>query len=1511
MKRRVVCFLLAAFLLLGLIPATAVTANAASNLTTSEKAIELLKKFEGFSMYAKWDYAQWSIGYGSRCEEGEYPNGITKDEADTLLRKELVGIEAALNSFADTHKLTFKQNQFDALILFSYNNGTGWMARPAEGEHAYFRQSVIDGDTGNTFIYNICLWANVNEGGEMTPVPGLLTRRLCEAAMYLDGTYTLTPPDNYNYVIFDSRGGVQAPLAQDRMQGYDSNELVAIKPYAVKEGYRFLGWYTPVNGGRWITMLDESIHGQTLYAYWQRGDGEVDKNGNVIGVSVNYTWSASNLPNLNVYSEPKASSKVMTTLKKSDTITMVQDYVDASGMKWGKLNSGYWVQLGSPVPSKPIAPQPLPQVTVTNAYVNVRASATANSDLAGKLYLGDKVDLIRVTNVNGEYWGKCSLGWVALKYTDYDPNSTGSDESMGEPMATGVVTANNYLNVRSGAGTNYALTGKLLPGDQVNIYSIKSVNGHEWGRISQGWVCLDYVKYQLVEEDEPTIPTDPEDTTKPSDPTEPSEPSEPEEEDPNVRQGIVTCANVLRIREKAGIEHKQVGYLPNGTKIKIYETTVVKGVTWGRIDEGWVSLDYVKVLPSKEELDNAKIGYITCNNVVNIRSGPGTNNMLVTTLPTGTEVLVFEQTKVNGIGWARIEQGWVCMLYLTLTNETPDATDPTTPTTPTTPDVTPNPGDPVQPTPKVSYTGKVINANSVRVRSGAGLNYAEVASVALNTKLVITEVTLVNGVGWGKIDKGWICLNYVALDPTVNNVQGTVDGVVVSPKIPLNVRQNPGAQYQKVGELANGSKVKVHEIKMVGATAWGRVDNGWVSMTYIQLKVPTSGAVVNPNPGDKPDTPDVDTPDVDDPDVIATGVVINTNALRVRVKPGVSNAEVTRLTMGTPVKIYEEKTVDNALWGRIEQGWVSMAYIQKDRAPAENEQAMTGVVVVNDTPLNVRTGPGTNYMKITTLANGTAVTVYRTVLNGTESWGEIDQGWVAMRYVKITGVKPTDPTEPDATEPKPTDPKPTEPSDPTEPTEPKPTEPEDVTELKIIVEADGFAELEKYVNLKKLDLSGSTCYAEILAYMEAHPEIEVIYTVDLGGSTAVNKVTLLELLPDEFTADTLIENLKYLPNVNTLKLRKMELDLTKVDELIAAYPDIHITYTVDICGSEVDAEAESAIISTITEAKVEEAVERMNKVPGLKHVNLMNGSNTSLSMQGVKTLQTLRPDLELEYTFDFYGKKVSLDTKEVKIEGRTIGDSGESKIRLALDIMTGCEYMLLDDCGIDYEILADIRADYAGKTKVVWRVEYGTARRPRTALTDITVLRFVGNEYDNADKLHNADVVNFKYFNEVKYMDLGHNTTLTNIDFISYMPKLEMAILSAVNMTNLNAFANNPSINFIEVAWCSNLSDISALATCPSMKYLNIAHTKVTDISSISGVDLELFMLYGTKVSDAQCDAYMAAHPDVLLTKYKPAGAGSNPEYGYGWRYSNPQCTVKSKPYSILWDVFDYGSYWG
>lgn len=58
--------------------------------------------------------------------------------------------------------------------------------------------------------------------------------------------------------------------------------------------------------------------------------------------------------------------------------------------------------------------------------------------------------------------------------------------------------------------------------------------------------------------------------------------------------------------------------------------------------------------------------YIVCSNTVNIRSGAGVGNALVTTLPNGTAVNIYEQTTVMDKGWARIDQGWVCMDYVQL-----------------------------------------------------------------------------------------------------------------------------------------------------------------------------------------------------------------------------------------------------------------------------------------------------------------------------------------------------------------------------------------------------------------------------------------------------------------------------------------------------------------------------------------------------------------------------------------------------------------------------------------------------------------------------------------------------------------------------------------------------------------------------------------------------------------------------------------------------------------------------
>ena len=83
MKKRIVCVLLALIMLVGLVPATAISASAA-NYSTSERAITVLKQMEGYSKYCNSNgYTTWYIG-GSYGSTASLPIA-TKIEVDSIL----------------------------------------------------------------------------------------------------------------------------------------------------------------------------------------------------------------------------------------------------------------------------------------------------------------------------------------------------------------------------------------------------------------------------------------------------------------------------------------------------------------------------------------------------------------------------------------------------------------------------------------------------------------------------------------------------------------------------------------------------------------------------------------------------------------------------------------------------------------------------------------------------------------------------------------------------------------------------------------------------------------------------------------------------------------------------------------------------------------------------------------------------------------------------------------------------------------------------------------------------------------------------------------------------------------------------------------------------------------------------------------------------------------------------------------------------------------------------------
>ena len=450
-----------------------------------------------------------------------------------------------------------------------------------------------------------------------------------------------------------------------------------------------------------------------------------------------------------------------------------------------------------------------------------------------------------------------------------------------------------------------------------------------------------------------------------------------------------------------------------------------------------------------------------------------------------------------------------------------------------------------------------------------------------------------------------------------------------------------------------------------------------------------------------------------------------------------------------------------------------------------------------------------------------------------------------------------------------------------------------VEELSIVVTAEDIGQLEDYPNLKRVDLTGSTCYDQILVYMAIHPEIAVTYTVPLGEITVSSTDTEATLAAGTYDYLALAEMLPYLPELSILHLPKCHLYSYEMAALLQNFPTVNFAYTVEILGKEYDRTTTELDLSSIRPGQVEETAVPLGLLFQLEYVELMTSGNQSkLDKDDVKVLVDAVPHANFHYIFTFYGRRLSTTDERVEFKNYNIGDKGETELRAVLDIMTGCSYFKLDNCKLSNTVLDTLREDYRDKgIKIVWRVYFGQYGK-YNALTDTEIIRAVYNVYDsNVDPL--------RYCEDVKYIDMGHNDYLTNLSFVGYMPNLEILIASGCGVKDLSGIENCKKLEFLELAYCGYLKDISPLSGCEGLKYLNLSYTKVSELLALDGLPLESFICKKSHVPPAEQEIFMAIHPDCW-TQF----LGSQP-YGTGWRYEDNGITY-TEIYRKIRDIFHY-----
>lgn len=145
-------------------------------MTPSKNCIELIKQFEGFFPNAYLCPASvTTIGFGTiKYQTGkkvQLGETITMEQAEDELMYELKKI-------CMVFKPNVNQNQFDALVSFAYNLGTGALVNSTLFKKV--RANANDLTIRDEFMK----WNKARVGGKLKELKGLTRRRKAEADLY-------------------------------------------------------------------------------------------------------------------------------------------------------------------------------------------------------------------------------------------------------------------------------------------------------------------------------------------------------------------------------------------------------------------------------------------------------------------------------------------------------------------------------------------------------------------------------------------------------------------------------------------------------------------------------------------------------------------------------------------------------------------------------------------------------------------------------------------------------------------------------------------------------------------------------------------------------------------------------------------------------------------------------------------------------------------------------------------------------------------------------------------------------------------------------------------------------------------------------------------------------------------------------------------------------------------------------------------------------------------------------
>ena len=607
----------------------------------------------------------------------------------------------------------------------------------------------------------------------------------------------------------------------------------------------------------------------------------------------------------------------------------------------------------------------------TTEYVHLRSGPGTNYSSKGVIASGTA---ITVTDTSNSEWYavRLSNGTTGYMFSEYISMSGGSSSSGSDSVPSTESTAakvTEYVNVRSGPGTNYTSKTVIASGTPITVtdrsnaewYAVKLSNG------MTGYIFSQYI--QLSNDSSSDAGSVPSTESTPAKTTE-----------------------YVNVRSGPGTNYTSKTVIASGTSITVtdrsnsewYAVKLSNGMT------GYIFSIYIEL-----ESDSSSGGGSSSSESVqarttagvNVRSGPGTNYSSKTVIASGTSITVTDRSNSE---WYAVKlsngmTGYIYSIYIRIESESSSGGSSGTESTP-------------------AKTTEYVN-----VRSGPGTNYTSKTVIASGTSITVTDtsnpewyaVKLSNGM------TGYIYSIYIELQSSSGG-GSTSGGVQAKTTAGVNLRRGAGTSFGVIRVVATGTTVTVTEATNA---QWYKVKlsdgtEGYIFTEYLNV---ISGDIDSVKP-DEDDTPDT------------SGAVTarTTTDINLRRGPGTTYGVIMVVDENVTVTVTE---ATNSEWYKVRladgtEGYFSAQYLKivsgdidsvkpddsgdkEDEDDGGSDLEGTGEYLRTTTGVNLRKGPSTSTDVLTVLNSGTIVEV---IDRDTQGWVHVRTtsgrvGYVSADYV--------------------------------------------------------------------------------------------------------------------------------------------------------------------------------------------------------------------------------------------------------------------------------------------------------------------------------------------------------------------------------------------------------------------------------------------------------------------------------------------------------------------------------